>query len=277
MDVNSTAANGVSEPLYENQYVKELYSILQESGRDTSGLSALLGHVSEMESFVKNAEDKISVMKDQLAEMKEIQNHPVKTALTRAIKNLEHTVTVMKSQISKLKENIVEGCKSAVTAFKEKGATALNNLASFFKVKSAVNALDKAANDGVKTCDDAVSKIIEFSKTYHQAGLAFRNMGRILSGKPTQTAAKEAGKLSKALAAPYKAKQALLVKISSAAKSTVLKLDNLDARQAVKQAERAREKKPSLLENLAAKKELVAAKKLEMPTPERVKTANLEV
>jgi hypothetical protein len=102
-------------------------------------------------------------------------------------------------------------------------------------------------------------------------------MGRIVRGKPTQTAAKEVGKLSKALAAPYKAKRALLVKISAAAKSTALKLENLDARQAVKQAERTREKKPSLLDNLAAKKELVAAKKLEMSSPEHTKTANLEV
>lgn len=68
--------NENAEPLMENQYVKELFSILQDNGRDSSGLSALLGHVSEMESFVKRAEDKIAEMKSQLAEMKEVQNAP---------------------------------------------------------------------------------------------------------------------------------------------------------------------------------------------------------
>jgi len=54
-------------------------------------------------------------------------------------------------------------------------------------------------------------------------------------------------------------------------------VDELDAAAAVKQAERALERKPSLLGNLAAKKEVVAQKKLEIPTPERSKTAGLEV
>jgi chromosome segregation ATPase len=107
--MSENAAAAQSAPLSENQYVRELFSILLDNGRDTGGLSALLGHVSEMEAFVKNAEDKISAMKDQLAEMKEIQSHPVKTALQKAIKSLEHTVSVMKDRIGKLKSQIGGG------------------------------------------------------------------------------------------------------------------------------------------------------------------------
>ena len=118
-------------PLEQNKYVQELFSILHDNSRDTTGLSALLGHVSEMESFVKRAEDKIAEMKTQLSEMKEVQNHPVKTALKNAINNLENKVAEIKVQLAELKSNIIEGCKNAVAAFKEKGISALDKLASF--------------------------------------------------------------------------------------------------------------------------------------------------
>ena len=68
MDETSTSNNSTSaSTLSQNEYVQELYSILQDNGRDTSGLSALIGHVSEMENFVKRAEDKIADMKSQLS------------------------------------------------------------------------------------------------------------------------------------------------------------------------------------------------------------------
>jgi len=135
-NVNTSSARDA--PLEQNEYVQELYSILRDNGRETSGLSALLGHVSEMESFVKRAEDKIADMKSQLAEMKEIQSHPVKTALQSAIKNLELKVAEIKVQLTELKNNIIEGCKNAVNAFKEKGISALDKLASFFKIKTGL-------------------------------------------------------------------------------------------------------------------------------------------
>jgi predicted translin family RNA/ssDNA-binding protein len=175
-----------SAPLAENQYVKELFSILQENGRDSSGLAALLGHVSEMESFVKRAEDKIADMKSQLAEMKEVQNHPVKTALQNAIKTLEQKVAEVKERIVELKYNIVEGCKSAVEAFKEKGAAVLNNLAKFFHVKGALKAIDRSADASVKQCDKAIANINGFAENYHAAGRAVKNMGLILQEKRTQ-------------------------------------------------------------------------------------------
>ena len=105
-----TASDASTAPLSENQYVQELFSVLQENGRDTTGLAALIGHVSEMENFVKRAEDKIAEMKSQLSEMKEVQNHPVKATLQTAIKNLELKVAEVRERLTELKNNIVEAC-----------------------------------------------------------------------------------------------------------------------------------------------------------------------
>ena len=260
-----------SAPLTENEYVQELFSILQNNGRDSAGLAALLGHVSEMESFVKRAEDKIADMKSQLAEMKEVQNHPLKTALQNAIKTLEHKVAEIKERLGELKNNIVEGCKSAVQAFKDKGIAALDNLASFFHIKSGVQALDKSAKQGVSFCDKSVQQIDNLSREYHSAGRAIKNIGLLIIGREPHDRKKEAGRISKALAAPYKAEKAILLNVSGLANTMARRLEQLETTAAEKRAERVREpKEPTLLGELAEARELVEQRKRELPTPERV-------
>lgn len=269
--------NENATPLAENQYVKELFSILQDNGRDSSGLSALLGHVGEMENFVKRAEDRISEMKSQLADMKEVQNHPVKTALQNAIKTLENKVAVVKERLSELKSNIIEGSKNAVTSFKEKGITALDKLASFFHIKQGLQDWKKDIDSIIRTDDKAVTKIEAFASEYHSAGRAIKNMARVAVGKSPIDAKKEAGKLAKILAAPYKAQKAALTGLRKSLDKAIAKLDQLEGKAEVKLSERTAEKKPSMLAKLDANKERVEREKRELPTPERTKTQGLEV
>ena len=80
--------------LFGNEYVSQLFNILRENGKSTAGLGALIDHIGEMEQFIKNAEIKIADMKMQLDEIKEIQNHPIKTSLKAAIKSLESIVAI---------------------------------------------------------------------------------------------------------------------------------------------------------------------------------------
>ena len=266
-----------NSPLAENPYVQQLFSILQENGKDTKGLAALIGHVSAMESFVKRAEDKISEMKSQLADMKEIQNHPVKTALTNAIKTLEHKVAEVKERLSELKHNIVEGCKSAIQSFKDKGAAALNNVAKFFHIKGALKAVDKGVGESVAICDRSVANINRFAQEYHETGKHLRNIGRIITGKPLIDTAKEAGKLAKAVSAPYKAEKAAMLGIQKAVNAMVEKLEQLEAAAEPKQARRSEEKKPSILDELDANIQMLAEQDRSRAAPERAKTKGAEL
>lgn len=274
MDEATTSNNSTaSSTLAQNEYVKELYSILQDNGRDTSGLSALIGHVNEMENFVKRAEDKIADMKSQLSEMKEIQNHPVKTALQRAIKSLENTVALMKERINEMKAGIIEGCRNAVQAFREKGISALDKLASFFHIKSGLKALGKSADENALSCDKSVARINEFSKQYHEAGRAIKNMARMFVGKDPVDTKKEAGILAKTLAAPYKAEKALMVQISKSANAMMERLEQLETTVADKREHRAREtKSETLLGEVRKAQQLVDQRKREMPVTERTKS-----
>jgi hypothetical protein len=229
-----------------------------------------------MESFVTRAEQKISEMKAQLGEMKEVQSHPVKTALTNAIKALETKVAEVKERIGELKTAIADGCKSAVEAFREKGAAALNNLAKFFHIKGALKAVDKSAEHSAAICDRAVANIAQFSKEYHETGKHLKNMGRMFVGKPPIDAAREAGKLAAFAAAPYKSEKAALCGIQKAAGAMIDKLERLESAQKAKQARRVIERKPaerqsSVLGELEANIQMLAEQDRSRAAPERAK------
>ncbi|MCL2285412.1 MAG: hypothetical protein FWC32_03500 [Firmicutes bacterium] len=277
MNVNATTNGGAvmaSVPLAENEYVKELLGILKDNGKDTGGLTALLNHVKGMEDFCKQAENKISDMKTQLTEMKEIQDHPIKHALQNTIKSLEAKVAEIKAHLTELKDNIIDGCKNAVAAFKDKGIAALDKIASFFRVKTCLEKIKDCAVADVKECDKTIASINTFSKEYHKAGRSLANMARVIVGmKPIDTI-KENGKLAKAVSAPCRAQRACAIGIRNAATSAIEKLNQLSQdvsdRRDAKQSEKASTpKKPSLMQRLDDKKALVRQKDLERPVPER--------
>jgi hypothetical protein len=266
-----SVAQANTAPLAENQYVQELFSILQDNGKDTKGLSAIIGHVSEMESFITRAEQKIAEMKSQLSEMKEVQNHPVKTALTNAIKALETKVAEAKERIGELKTAIIDGCKSAVDAFKEKGAAALNNLAKFFHIKGALKAVDKSVESTIATCDRAVANINKFADNYHDVGRGFKNMGLIIVGREPVDQKKENGKLAAAMSAPYKAEKSAMNGIKRAVGAIEKKIAQLGASVEAKQARRVAEKKPSIIDELEANITMLAAQDRERAVPDKSK------
>jgi hypothetical protein len=269
-----------SAPLAENRYIKELFTILHNNGRDSSGLAALLGHVSEMENFVKRAEDKIADMKSQLAEMKEVQDHPVRAKLQNAIKALETKVAEVKESLAAFKNNIVEGCKNAVDAFKEKGIAALDKLASFFRVKSGLEDWKKNIDTIIKADDKAIGNIESFANQYHSAGRAIKNMARIAVGKEPVDAKKEAGKLAKAMSAPYKAQKSALTSLRKSIDKAIKGLDALETNAQAKQAERAERtaaKKPSLMGQLQENLALIEQQKREAPVLDKVKVKGAEL
>jgi|GEM_PF-186104 len=272
----SIAMNKNTTPIAENMYVKELFSVLSDNNRDTSGLSALIGHVTDMEDFVKRAEDTISVMKSQLSELKEVQDHPVKAALQNAVKTLETKVAEVKANLTELKNGIAEGCKNAVAAFKEKGISALDKLASFFHVKDNLEGWKKNNQLVIQADNKAIAQINAFATEYHSAGRAIKNMARVAIGKAPIDAKKEAGKLAKALSAPYRAQTAALKGLQKSLDKAMDKLDGLEAKAAANRENHNIEKRPSILGALAANKARVAREKQEMPVPEKTKAKGAE-
>jgi hypothetical protein len=262
-NIKTIDMGAASAPLMENQYVKGLFVILSDNNKDTSGLTALINHVNGLEDFVKQAEEKISEMKSQLDAMKEIQSHPIKNTLQSTIKVLEAKISKIKQIIIELKSKIVDGCKNAVAAFKEKGIKALHRIASFFRIKSGLLSIGKSLDTSIKLDNKAIVKIEAFSKEYHKTGRALKNMGRVLIGKEPINTAKESGKLAKVASAPYKADKALLIGMRKTVNKMLAKLEQLEQSASVKRDASTETKKPSMMKRLNDNKERVKQKDLE--------------
>jgi hypothetical protein len=182
----------------------------------------------------------------------------------------------LKARLDALKSAIIDGCKKAVAAFKEKGPSVLNNLASFFGLKNNLEDWKNDINKIIKRDDAAIAKIETFSAEYHMAGRNIKNMARVAVGKKPIDAAKEAGKLAKTLAAPYKGQRTALKGVRNLVVTVIAKLEQLDT-AAEKAMANSAEKKPSLIKDLEDKKRRVELKKRETPTQEYVRTAAAEV
>lgn len=263
--------------LEDNEHVRQLLDIMKTNNKDASALSALLEHVNEMEGFIKSAESKIAEMKEQLDTIKEIQDHPFKNILKNVIKTLETKVAEMKDHLADLKNNIIEGSKKAVSAFKEKGIGALSNIASFFRIGRGLENWKKSLDDSIRSQDKSIASIEAFSKEYHSSSRHLKNMARIAIGKKPLDNIKEAGKLSKMIAAPYKAERSIFKRLRGSIDKAINKLNQLDAITAEKKAERAINKKPSLMEKLKINKERAERSKLELKVPERAKAQGLDI
>jgi hypothetical protein len=266
-----------------NPHVQELLSILKDSGRDAAGLSALLAHIGAMEDFAKRAEGKIEEMKSQLAEIKNIQSHPLKTALSNAIKALEHRAAEARERIGGLKAAVIDGCKNAAAAFKEKGAAALDSLAQFFRAKSALAAIGRNADEEIRLSNKAIDRINEYSKQYQTASRGAKNIGRMLIGKEPIGGAKRAGAIAKTLIAPHKASIAISSAIKASANRAIAALDGMEGRQAAKKTERPAGEKPArgvpadFMAKLAGHRERAEREKPDLPAPERAMAKGAEI
>lgn len=268
--------NNGAAALMENPYVKELFDTLNRCDRDTSGLAALIRHVADMEMFVKSAGEKLDAMKSQLDEIKEISSHPFSGTLQNSTKSLEHRTTALKMYISGLKSNIIDGSKKALSAFAEKGISALSSIASFFRLKEGLTHCSTNIGHAMRDCDDAIKKIEQFSVQHHIAKSALSNMGRVMLDRDVRDITAKTGKLAESIAAPYKSQKAILGKMKASAEKAVSKLEQLDAAQTAKR-EQHNKSRPSMLKNLAAKKELAEQAKRESPVSNREKAQGLAV
>ena len=248
-------------PIVENEHVKELLAIMRENNEPTMrDLLAVLNQVGAMERQLDAAVNELAAMRRELAEAWE-QSHPVKTALQNAVKTLEKNVATLRERLDELKENIIGGCKNAVAAFKEKGISALDNIARFFKVKPLLENMRDTLNDSIKHDDKAIARIEAVSAEYHEAGRHVGNIGRAMMGKEAVQDVKPVGKLAKALEAPFRAERSCFVSMKKSVEAAIGSLARLE--------ERAAERKPSIKQAMQTFNEQIAQAKKDAPAVER--------
>ena len=90
-----------AEPILENEHVKELLAILRENNSSsTKDFLSVLNQVGAMEKQLDAAVKELAAMRQELKTAQE-QNHPVKTALQKA-------VLVTQGQVLDFRERLAE-------------------------------------------------------------------------------------------------------------------------------------------------------------------------
>lgn len=253
-----TERNTVS--LLENDHVKELLTILEANNApDRKDFLAVLNQVGAMERQLNAAVKELAAMRRELNEARELA-HPVKTTLQNAVKTLEKNVAVLRGRLDAVKRNVIEGCKNAVDAFREKRISALHNVARFFKIRPLLEAMHNDLNENIRFNEATISRMEAASAEYHEAGRHVKNMARALAGMESVRDTKSAGRLAKALEAPFKTERSCF---ASMKKNVEAALSGLAA------LEKAAERKPSIRKTMNALNEQIAQGKKEAPTAER--------
>jgi len=247
--------------LFQNGSAIELLAILREQGMNETAkdmLGALVA-VSAMDRRLETALTELREMKQELAGMREEANHPLKTACQNAIRSLEKGISDMSSRLSKIKTSITEAAKDAVAAFKEKGVSALNALAGFFRIKNDLTEWRRELQGYVRSEDKAIAKIAAVSGEIHELGRDVRNLGRAVIGRERREDKKPFGKLAKLAQAPHRASKSLYLGLDRRISKAIDRLEKME-----------RSAKPSLLAGMEAMKNQ-SAKQPKAPKADRPK------
>jgi hypothetical protein len=249
----------------ENEHVQDLLNVMQENRIDAKNLVAMLGYVAAVERQLDKAVGELFAMRQELATMREERNHPIRTALARAIVMLENRIDQTRAALETLKSNIVSGCKNALEAFKRGGRDALNNVARFFRLKPALESMSKRLDSLIKANDRTVAQIETMSAEYHSAGLHVKNVARVLAGKEPLQEIKPNGKLAKLIEAPFKTVRRMRANAKGNIDRALVSLERLEKEASV------RERKPSVLDDI--KKYRAMAEQAGRDAPERTRAA----
>ena len=226
--------NTATAPIKENAYVIELLGILKANQSPSmNDFNAMLNHVVAMENQLAEAVKQLEAMRRDLAEAEKYR-HPIKNSMQKAVIAMQAHVLDLRDKLAEVKTAFINGCKNALAAFKEKGISALDNIARFFKVKPILEAMHTGANKAAQAADRAVANIEAISKRYHEAEMHLKNAGRALSGKEALTEANDPGIIAKTFAAPFRATRACFKSIRNNAVAAVGKLKRLEERAAEK-------------------------------------------
>lgn len=223
--------------LDENKTIKELLSILKANKSPSlKDFKALLHTVNGMEQQLAAAVQELTILRRELAEL-ELRRHPVANAMRKAVIGIQAQVLELRKRLNLLKQAVLDGCKSAVVAFRENGSAALNQLARFFNVRPFLDAVCIQTRQAAEAADRSIARIETVSMKYHEAGRRIKNAGRALSGKSSIQEVKQPGKVSKAFSVPFRAIRANFRFIGKGAASVAQRLERL---------EQTEKKKPSV-------------------------------
>jgi hypothetical protein len=272
-DVGETApiqaaeiTNDITTPIRENSYVNDFVALLQMNGKDTKEFAVMISLIGGMENQLTEMTKDAKEMRQEISQLKTAATNPVRTALMNAADAIDGQIKSAQTSLNKVKTAFVESCKSAISAFKEKGASALNSVAKFFTAgfKKEVELYRKDAEAGIRENDRKIMNIENVSAQYHTVGSAVKNFGLALVGKQPSVETKQIGRVTKAVTSLIRLDSNSCQNTINRCNKILAAVERLEQGQAEKSVEKPqKEQKPSLLASIAEKKEIIKARDAE--------------
>ena len=227
-------------PLIDNGDVKKLLSLLSkvEGGR-AKEFSQLIAYVDAMGRQFDRVSAELVQVRGQLAEL---QQSPVKKALSAAVTGLEKGVHAARERLAAVKEQIAEGAARAVEEVKHAGLAGLNKAVSFLGVKKTLNLLRGDLHNTVTDAKATIAKVEAVGEELRSVGGHLKQAGRATVGKERQEVdASKEGRFQAGLLAPLRSFRDIVEHMEQSAGKAVGQLEKL---------EQAAARKPSVLDNL---------------------------
>jgi len=149
-------------PIMENPHVKEILAIMEENQLSNLGdMVDILDQVSAVEQQLKQAVNELATIRKELQDVQEKHRPVVQKALIAA----QAQALALRDKLNALKQTVAEGCEKAISAFRQKGISALENLSRFFKIRSLL----ESVRGQTEKCLASLEKLEACAKTVNAA------------------------------------------------------------------------------------------------------------
>ena len=218
--------------LTNEEVIRELLELLKKNA-----MKEQANDVFEICSYVDGLEKKIDSMTEELTnvqnQIKEMQEDTLvnnaKKALSEAQERLNARCEQIKSQVLEVKAQVKSTAKSIVDEAKEKGRSALYRVSEFLEIKKRLLDIRENVRGAIKTTDKDIAKTALLAKGFREAGQTVANAFRTFADKTKVDYSQKEQKhpITKAVLAPMKAVEKMLVSMELHLDASIDKLDNL--------------------------------------------------
>ena len=214
-------------PLIDNGDVKKLLSLLSKvEGDRAKEFSQLIAYVDAMGRQFDRVSAELVQVRGQLAEL---QQSPVKKALSAAVTGLEKGVHAARERLAAVKEQIAEGAARAVEEVKHAGLAGLNKAVSFLGVKKTLNLLRGDLHNTVTDAKATIAKVEAVGEELRSVGGHLKQAGRATVGKERQEVdASKEGRFQAGLLAPLRSFRDIVEHMEQSAGKAVGQLEKLE-------------------------------------------------
>ena len=218
--------------LTNEEVIRELLKLLKKNTmkEQANDVFEICSYVDGLEKKIDSMMEELTNMQNQIKEMQEdtLVNN-AKKALSEAQERLNTRCKQIKSQVFQVKVQVKSTAKSIVYETKVKGREALYRVSEFLGIKNKLLNIRENVRGAIRTTDKDIAKTALLGKGLREAGQTAANAFRTFADKLEVDYSQKEQKhtITKAVLAPMKAVNNVLVSMELHLDASIDKLDNL--------------------------------------------------